>query len=139
MPTTVNEVMTADPRTVSPSDTLVDAAKHMDEGDVGAVVVVEGGAVAGILTDRDIVVRAIARGQDPQTAKVGDVATKSTVTIDADQPATAAAQLMRANDIRRLVVVQGGRPAGIVSIGDLAVALDDESSLADISAASPNN
>lgn len=139
MPSTVNEVMTADPRTVAPDDSLVDAAKHMDEGDVGAVVVVEDGAVAGILTDRDIVVRAVARGQDPQSAKVGDVATRSTVTIDADQSASAAAQLMRDNDIRRLVVVQGGRPAGIVSIGDLAVALDDESGLADISAASPNN
>ncbi len=139
MPTTVNEVMTADPRTVTPDASLADAARHMDEGDVGAVVMVEEGAVAGIITDRDIVVRAIAKGRDPQSTTVGDVATRSTITAAPDQSARDAAQLMRDNDIRRLVVVQGGRPVGIVSLGDLAVALDDGSGLADISAASPNN
>jgi CBS domain-containing protein len=138
MPQTVNEVMTADPRTVEPGDTLEQAAREMRDGDVGAVVLVQDGKAAGIVTDRDIVVRAIADGRDPGT-RVADVATDAMITVTPDQSATDAARLMREHDVRRLVVVQDGRPAGIVSIGDLAVALDDESALADISAASPNN
>ena len=139
MPPTVNEVMTADPRTVEPGDTLTDAAREMRDGDVGALVVVQDGKATGIATDRDIVVRAIADGRDPNSTRVADVATDATVTVTPDQSASEAARLMREHDIRRLVVVQDGRPAGIVSIGDLAVALDEESALADISAASPNN
>lgn len=138
MPQTVNEVMTADPRTVAPEDSLADAARHMREGDVGAVVVVQDGRASGIVTDRDIVVRAIADGRDPNTTRVADVASEATLTVTPEQHATEAARLMREHDIRRLVVVQDGRPAGVVSIGDLAVALDDRSALADISAASPN-
>ncbi len=138
MARTVNQVMTHDPRTVAPSDTLQQAARLMREVDTGALIVVDGGEVTGIVTDRDIVVRAIADGRDPSSTKVADVATTSTVTVSPDQSASDAAQLMRDNDIRRLVVVHDGRPAGIVSIGDLAVALDDESALADISSASPD-
>ena len=139
MPQTVNQVMTADPRTVSPSDSVQDAARHMRDGDVGALVVVENGTVSGIVTDRDIVVRAVADGRDASGTTVQDVFTSSTVTVTPDQSASEAARLMREHDIRRLVVVQDNRPVGIVSLGDLAVALDDESALADISAASPNN
>jgi CBS domain-containing protein len=138
MPQTVNEVMTADPRTVAPGDSVVDAARQMKEADVGDVLVVQDGRPTGIVTDRDIVVRCIAEGGDPSTTRVADVASEATATIAPDQPATEAARLMREHDVRRLVVVQDGRLAGIVSIGDLAIALDDESALADISAAPPN-
>lgn len=139
MARTVNEVMTADPRTISPSDTLADAAREMRDGDVGAIVVVEDGRTTDIVTDRDIVVRGLAEGHDAG-ATVGEILTgQALVTIEMDQQASEAADLMRRHDIRRLVVVQAGRPAGIVSIGDLAVELDTESALADISAASPNN
>jgi CBS domain-containing protein len=138
MPQTVNEVMTADPRTVAPGDTLVDAARAMREADVGDVVLEQQGKPTGILTDRDIVVRAVADGRDPSSTRVSDVASEATITVTPDQQATEAARLMREHDVRRLIVVQDGRLAGIVSIGDLAVALDDESALADISTASPN-
>jgi CBS domain-containing protein len=138
MPQTVNEVMTADPRTVAPGDSLVDAARHMKEADAGAVVVEQDGRPTGILTDRDIVVRCIAEGGDPSQTRVADVASEASVTISPDQQASEAARLMREHDVRRIPVVQDGRLAGIVSMGDLAVALDDESALADISAASPN-
>ena len=138
MARTVNEVMTADPRTVAKGDPVADVARHMRDGDVGAVIVVDEGAVSGIVTDRDIVVRALAEGRDVSSTTAGEIATASTVTVEPDQSASDAARLMREHDIRRLVVVQGGRPVGIVSMGDLAVALDDESALADISAASPN-
>ena len=138
MAQTVNEVMTADPRTVKPDDTIADAARFMRDDDVGALVVEQEGRPTGIVTDRDIVVRGIARGSDPSSTKVADVASEASVTVSPDQQASEAARLMREHDVRRLVVVHGGRTAGIVSIGDLAVALDDESALADISAASPN-
>ncbi len=138
MPQTVNQVMTADPRAVTPSDSLQDAARHMRDGDVGVLVVVEGGTLSGVVTDRDIVVRAVADGRDPSQATVGEVVSGTVVTVTPDQSASEAARLMREHDVRRLVVVQDSRPIGIVSIGDLAVALDDESALADISAASPN-
>jgi CBS domain-containing protein len=139
MPQTVNEVMTTDPRTVEPGQPLTDAAREMREGDVGALIVTQEGKATGIVTDRDIVVRAIAEGRDPKTTRVADVASEATVTVTPDQQASEAARLMREHDVRRLIVLQDGRPAGIVSIGDLAVALDDESALADISASSPNN
>lgn len=139
MARTVNEVMTADPRTVSPADTLADAAREMRDGDVGALVVVEEGRAKDIVTDRDVVVRGLAEGRDASTT-IGELLTgQALVTVDLNASASDAAQLMRQHDIRRLVVVQEGRPAGIVSIGDLAVELDTESALADISAASPNN
>jgi len=139
MARTVNQVMTSDPRTVAPGDKLTEAARHMKEGDTGALIVVDGGSVTGIVTDRDIVVRAIAEGRDPSSTTVGDVATTSTITVSPDQSAQEAAQLMRDNDIRRIVVVHDGRPAGIVSIGDLAIELDEGSALADLSSAPPNN
>jgi CBS domain-containing protein len=135
----INEVMTHDPRTVSADSTLTDAARIMRDADVGAIVVERDGAVAGIVTDRDIVVRAVADGRDPGSTRVGDVASQSVVTVTPDQSVEDARRLMREHDVRRIVVEQGGRTVGILSLGDLAVAGDAEAELTDISAASPNN
>jgi CBS domain-containing protein len=135
----VEEIMTRDPRTVSASDTIVDAARVMNESDIGDVIVVEGEQVKCIVTDRDIVVRAIAEGRDPQSTSVGDVCTQSLETIEPDASVDDALRKMREADIRRLPVVQDGRPVGIVSLGDLAVEREPDSTLADISAASPDN
>jgi CBS domain-containing protein len=139
MATTVNEVMTHDPRTISKDDTLADAAKHMKDGDVGAVLVEDGGKLAGIVTDRDIVVRAVADGRAPSSVAASEVCTGSVHTVTPDQPLEEAIRLMRDQDVRRAPVVQDGRPVGILSLGDLAVERDTDSVLADISAASPNN
>ena len=139
MARTVNEIMTHDPRTVAPSDTLVDAARVMRDADVGDVLVVEDGRLAGIITDRDIVVRAVADGRDPSSVAVRDVWTADPKTLSPDQSEDDAIRLMREWDVRRAPVVQDGRPVGIVSLGDIAVDRDTESALADISAASPNN
>jgi CBS domain-containing protein len=136
---TINEVMTHDPRSIAPDATLQEAAREMRDGDIGAVLVMDGDDLRGIITDRDIVVRAIAEGRDPGSTGAGDIITGGVITIEANQSASDAAQLMREKDVRRLAVTQDGRPVGIVSIGDLAVELDTDSALADISAASPNN
>jgi len=131
--------MTRDPRTVNASDTIVDAARTMNEADIGDVVVVDNGDVQGIVTDRDIVVRAIAEGRDPQSTSVSDVCTTGIDTIEPSASVDDALRKMREADIRRLPVVQDGRPVGIVSLGDLAVEREPDSTLADISAASPDN
>jgi CBS domain-containing protein len=139
MATSINEVMTHDPRTVAGDTTLVEAARAMRDGDVGALVVERDGAIAGVLTDRDIVVRAVAEGRDAGSTRVADVAsTGPVVTVTPDQSVDDVRRLMREHDVRRVVVEQGGRAAGIVSLGDLAVEGDADAELTDISAASPN-
>jgi CBS domain-containing protein len=139
MAQSIREVMTADPRTIDAGATCGDAAREMRDGDVGAVVVVDGGAVAGIVTDRDIVVRVVADGTDPSSARVRDAATMNAVTLTVDQTVEDAIRLMREQDIRRVPVVQDGRAAGIVSLGDLAIERDTDSALADIASEPPNN
>jgi CBS domain-containing protein len=136
---TVQEVMTRDPRTVSPSDSIVDAARVMNEADIGDVIVADGDEIKCIVTDRDIVVRAIAEGRDPQSTSVSDVCTPSLETIEPSASVDDALRKMREADIRRLPVVEDGRPVGIVTLGDLAVEREPDSTLADISAASPDN
>jgi CBS domain-containing protein len=139
MAQTVEEIMTRDPKTVNASDTIVDAARVMNEADIGDVVVVDSGDVKGIVTDRDIVVRAIAEGRDPQSTSVSDVCSSGVETIEPDASVDDALRKMREADIRRLPVVQDGKPVGILSLGDLAVEREPDSTLADISAASPDN
>ena len=138
MAQTVNQVMTADPRTVESGDTIVEAARAMRESDAGDVLVVEQGRLTGIVTDRDITVRAVAEGRDPNETRVGEVATTDVRTLTPDQSVDDALRLMREHDVRRIPVVQDGRPAGIVSLGDLAIERDEDSVLADISAAAPD-
>jgi CBS domain-containing protein len=131
--------MTSDPRTGEASATLADAARAMRDDDIGAVLVVDNGAVTGIVTDRDIAVRAVADGADPQATKVADVCTSQSTMLTVDQMVEDAIQLVRERSIRRIPVVQDGRPAGILTIGDLAIDRDPNSALADVSAASPNS
>ena len=139
MAQSIREVMSPHPQTVPGDATLQDAAREMKQ-DIGAVLVRDNGSVSGILTDRDIVVRAIAEGRDPSSTKVSDVATRDVKTLTPDATVDDAIRLVREDDVRRIPVVdESGRPQGIVSIGDLAVERDTESALADISSEPPNN
>jgi CBS domain-containing protein len=136
---TVEEIMTRDPRTVDAGDTLLDAARVMRDTDIGDVIVMDRGQVSGIVTDRDIVVRGVAEGRDPDSTEVSDVCTTGVETIEPDASVDDALRLMREKDIRRLPVAKNRRPVGIVSLGDLAVEREPDSTLADISAASPDS
>jgi CBS domain-containing protein len=127
-----------DPVTVEASATAQDAAKLMDENDIGNVLVVENGEVQGIVTDRDIVVRLIAKGEGPD-ASVREAASTDLETLGPDDSIEDAIKKMEQGNVRRLPVVEDGKPLGVVSLGDLAQAKDQDSALADISAASPNN
>jgi CBS domain-containing protein len=139
MAQSIREIMTADPRTVDSGATVADAAREMREGDVGSVVVVENGGVAGIITDRDIAVRVVAQGLDPTATRVSEAATRDPVSLTVDQSVDDAIRLVREKDVRRILVVQDGRPAGIVSLGDLAIERDTDSALAEIASEPANN
>jgi CBS domain-containing protein len=130
--------MTHDPRTVDADDPVVNAAREMREGDIGDVIVTRAGQVDGIVTDRDIVIRAIAEGRDPGSTPVGEVCTGDLVALDPQQSVDEAVQAMREHDVRRLPVVKDGRPVGILSLGDVAVEREPDSALADISTGSPD-
>ena len=116
----ISEVMTPNPKTVGPSDSIQAAAQIMRDEDTGVVPVVEDGRVTGVVTDRDIVLRAIADGDFQAT--VDDVVSDDVITVTPDMATSEAAALMSEHQIRRLPVVdEDERLVGIVSLGDLAV------------------
>ena len=135
--TSVSDVMSEDPQSVEPGDSIEDAAKKMKEAETGALLVIDGDDLKGIVTDRDIVVNAIAEGNTD--ASVEDVASTDTTTIEPDASLGDAIDLMRENKVRRLPVVgEDGEVVGILSLGDLAIEADDDSALKEISAAESN-
>jgi signal-transduction protein with cAMP-binding, CBS, and nucleotidyltransferase domain len=130
--------MTGSPTSVSPDLDLATVARTMRDEDIGNVLVVDGEDLRGMVTDRDLVVRGMASGMDPRTTKVGGICSDVTATVRPDDDLDKAVALMRDRAVRRLPVIDGGRPVGIISLGDLALEKDPRSALADISAASPN-
>lgn len=139
MPSHVRDVMTKDPVALARTVTAADAARAMRDSDIGAVVVLDGETACGIVTDRDITVRAVAEGADPSTVELSSICTKNPSTISPDASLDEALALMRREDIRRLLVVEGDRPVGIVSLGDVSVERDAGDARADISSAPANN
>ncbi|RZU72461.1 CBS domain protein [Micromonospora kangleipakensis] len=123
-----------------PAETMLDeAARVMKEADIGDVVVTDGATLAGMLTDRDIVVRAVAERADSASTTIGSIITREVVMIEQHSTASEAAALMRERNIRRVLVCDNERKlVGIVSLGDLAMQLDPNSALSDISEAAPN-
>lgn len=118
----LKDVMTHDVEIVETDMTLQDAASRMDELDVGVLPVREGDQLVGMLTDRDITVRAVAAGRDPKQTKVGEIMSPDLVYCYEDQDVKDAAQTMAAHQIRRLPVLSRDQQlVGIVSLGDLAV------------------
>jgi len=130
--------MTPNPVVLLATASLVEAALAMRDFDIGAVIVLDNNQVCGIVTDRDIVVRAIAAGYYPATVKVGEICSRELTRVSPTDTVEDVLRLMREKDIRRLPVVEGYHPVGIVSLGDLAIERDPESVLGDISAAPPN-
>lgn len=123
----VNEVMTKGAECVTPDTTLREAAQKMKALDVGTLPVCDNERLVGMITDRDITVRATAEAVPPSLGQVGDVMTHSVVYCHEDQDVEDAANLMQENQIRRLVVLNGDEHlVGIVSLGDLAVETGDE-------------
>jgi CBS domain-containing protein len=134
----VREVMTGNPVTLPKDATIVEAARLMRDRDIGDVIVVEGEDAAGIVTDRDIVVRAVAEGRAPESVRLEQAQSGELTAVSPEDPVERAIQLMRERAVRRVPVVEDGKPVGVVSIGDLAIERDPDSALADISEEPPN-
>ena len=134
---TVADCMTSAPAAVDVSDTVRTAAQAMGQLDVGALVVRSGRQIAGIVTDRDLVVRGLAEGRGPDD-RLDGIVSEQLVAVGPGDPVEVAVEVMRDAAVRRVPVVDGDVLVGIVSLGDLAVERDPSSALADISDAPPN-
>lgn len=122
----IRELMTQNPRAVDAEKPVSEAAKLMRDEDVGLAPIVEGDRLVGTLTDRDIAIRVVAEGRDPESTTVREVASSELVTIDPDQSLDEALRLMAQHQVRRLPVVEeDGRLVGIVAQADVARHGDD--------------
>lgn len=139
MPQSIRDVMTPNPISLSDSAPVLDAAQAMRDSNIGDVIVLDqSDELCGIVTDRDIVVRVLAEGKDPQATSLSEVCSRDVLSLSPDDAVGDAVRLMREKAVRRIPVVEGGRPVGVVSLGDLAIERDADSALADISVAKPN-
>jgi CBS domain-containing protein len=121
MANTIREAMTSNPCSIDATQTVAYAARMMRDEDVGVAPIVEGDKLVAVLTDRDIAIRVVAEGKDPQATKVDEVASREIVTVDPDQDLDEALRLMAQHQVRRLPVVEeDGRPVGILSQADVA-------------------
>ncbi|MER7056485.1 MULTISPECIES: CBS domain-containing protein [unclassified Streptomyces] len=134
----VRDIMTGDPVTVEPQASVTSVARIMRDQDLGAVLVTDGDELRGLVTDRDLVIRSVAEGGDPERTTVAGACSDDMVTVRSDEELDHAVELMREHAVRRVPVVDDGRPVGIVSLGDLAMERAPESALGDISVARPN-
>jgi len=122
----VREAMTASVSSVSPMQSLADAAEVMKREDVGSVPVVQEGRLAGIVTDRDIVTRAVAEQRDPQAVTVEEIASQDLVTVEPGQDLDEALALMARHKVRRLPVLEDGRLVGMLAQADVALEAKEE-------------
>jgi CBS domain-containing protein len=134
----VRDVMTRAPVTVEPQASVASVARLMRDPNIGAVLVTEEDHLRGLVSDRDLVVRALAEAADPEQTTVANACSDDLVTVSPDEDLDRAVELMREHSVRRLPVVEGDQPVGIVSLADMAIERDPQSALGDISAAKPN-
>ena len=117
----ITELMTPNPRTIDQDKPVSDAAKMMRDEDVGLAPIVDGDKLVGTVTDRDIAIRIVAEGKDPQTTKVMEIASRELITIDPQQDLDEAMKLMARHQVRRLPVVEeDGKLIGVVAQADIA-------------------
>lgn len=127
MSKTARDVMTADAKCIGEDETVTDAARKLAEHGFGAMPICgNDDRLKGMLTDRDIVVKVLAQGKDPDTTTAGELGEGKPVTIGADDSVAEALRTMKEHAIRRLPVIDGHDLVGIVSIADLAKNIEDE-------------
>ena len=140
--TTARDIMTPDATCAGADETLVEAARKMRDLDVGALPICgSDDRLAGMITDRDIAIRAVAEGKDPGTVKVSELADGKPVTIGADDSVEEALSTMRKHGVRRLPVIDGQRLVGMVSQADVAKNLPEDKvgDLVDAISSAPSN
>jgi CBS domain-containing protein len=121
----IRDVMTPSPTTIKADQPATEAAKLMQESDAGMIPVMDNGDVLGTVTDRDIVLRVVAAGKDPQSTPVREIASTDIVTVEPDQDLDEALELMARHQVRRLPVVEEGRLVGVVAQADVAREADE--------------
>lgn len=117
----VRDAMTPGVTSANPSQSVADAAQTMKSEHIGSLPVVSDGQLVGMLTDRDIVLRVVAERVDPDSINVGDIVSGDLVTVEPDQDLDEALALMARHQVRRLPVVEGSEPVGILAQADVAV------------------
>ena len=121
----IREIMTSNPTTIEADESITRAARMMRDEDVGIAPIVEADRLVGTVTDRDIAIRVVAEGKDPETTPVREIASKDLVTVDPEQDLDEALRLMAQHQVRRLPVVEeDGRLVGIVAQADVALEAD---------------
>lgn len=133
----VRDIMTSVPVTVGPHTSVAEVARVMRDRDLGSVLVTDGDRLRGVVTDRDLVVRALAHGTDPEQTTVAGACSDDPVTVGPDDELDRAVHLMREHAVRRMPVVDGAHLVGVISLGDVALERDPDSALGGISAARP--
>lgn len=133
----VRELMSPHPIRLPSWAQVAEAARKMNDAHVGSIVVEDDGKLCGIVTDRDVTIRAVAQGLNPSTTTLAQICSTEVVTLSPDDDVEHAIDVMREHAVRRLLVVDGGRAVGIVSLGDLARERDADSVLGQISGAPP--
>jgi CBS domain-containing protein len=122
---TVQQLMTSDPCSIDVDKSVTYAAKMMRDENVGLAPIVEGDQLVGTVTDRDIVVRVIAEGKNPESTMVREIASTNLVTVEPQHDLDEALKLMAKHQVRRLPVVEGRRLVGVVAQADVARQADD--------------
>jgi len=122
----IREVMTPGPETIQADRPAAEAARLMKQADAGMIPVMENGNLFGTVTDRDIAIRLVAEGKDPQATPVREIASTEIVTIEPDRDLAEALQLMAKHQVRRLPVVESGRLVGVVAQADVAREGDEQ-------------
>jgi CBS domain-containing protein len=134
----VREVISKQPIKLDASSPIIEAARQMRGADIGAVIIEENAKPLGIVTDRDITIRAVAEGLDTNRTPLSKICSRDLTTVSPDEDIEQAVELMRSKAIRRVLVVERDRALGVVSLGDLALEKDGSSALGQISAAAGN-
>lgn len=134
----IEDIMTPNPMTLPSTVPVREAARTMRDANIGSVIVQDGQELYGLLTDRDIVVRAVAEERDLTATRVADICSREITSVRAQDSVDDAIAMMRERAVRRLPVVDSGRTVGILSLGDLARERDRSSVLGEISGAPPN-
>jgi CBS domain-containing protein len=126
MAKSVRDAMTADPRSVGASASVVEAARLMREEHIGSLPITDDERLVGVITDRDITTRVVAEAADPKTTSVGEVCSRDLISVEPDKGLEEALELMARHQVRRLPVVESGRLVGIVAQADIALSEDEK-------------
>jgi CBS domain-containing protein len=122
----VKSEMNKNVKTLGPDDTVKHAAEKMSRYWMGSVIIVEGSKVVGIVTERDILSKLVLLGKNPSNIKIKDIMSKNVITIEEDKTIEDAVKLMKANDIKKLPVMNKGKLTGVITTTDIITAMDDE-------------